>query len=499
MNPGSGHGGGAESDRTRVDSPAVRHARTRIVCTVGPACEDEQTLAAMLEAGASVLRINGAHAAPEDIPLWVERLRRASKRAKRVAAVLVDLPGTKIRVGRFKGRDSIPLEAGQVVRLFPGKTGGTTERIPVRSLTDLGAVPLDATVLLDDGQIRLLVTGREDKALRARVLEGGVLKAGKGIDFPGARLPTKVPTRKDRQLARAAVKAGADAVALSFVRTVSEVDNLRRLLAREGAPDMPVVVKIEREDAVEELHGILRHSHSALVARGDLGVDVGPERVPPLQKEIIEVARRVGRPAIVATEMLESMITKSRPTRAEASDVAGAVFDGADAVMLSAETAIGRHPVLAVETMARILRAAEAAPDAPYAGHHYLAPTSLPGRPDQHVVHAAVQLAEETDAQAIVVFTRTGSSAVRLSKERPRSPVFAYAPSDAICRRLALAWGVRPMRLPEVKGGTDAVVARVVRELRRTEKFSAGTRAVLVMGGARDPAGATTMIQLLTF
>jgi pyruvate kinase len=451
----------------------------------------------MIEAGADVMRVNGAHTPPDQIARWVTRVRQASEKAGRRASVLVDLPGTKIRVGTFAGRASIDLEPHQVVRLFPGKARGTPDRIPIRSLNDLSVVPLDVPVLLADGAIRLLVTGREGKALRARVIEGGELLAGKGVDFPGARLPTVVPTRQDGTLARAAVAARADGLALSFVRHADDVLRLRRLLKRERTEDMPIVVKIEREDAVENLHLILRHADAALVARGDLGVDVGPERVPPMQKQIIEAARRMGRPVIVATEMLESMVTRTRPTRAEASDVAGAVFEAADAVMLSAETAVGRHPVLAVETMARILSAAEADPGAPYAGHHHLAPASLPGRADQHVVHAAVTLARNTNAEAIVVFTRTGTSAVRLSKERPNSTIHAYATSEQICRRLTLAWGVRPKRLPSVEGGTDAIVARVRRELRRQDHLPRGSRAVLVMGAARDPAGATTMIQLL--
>ena len=475
----------------------MREPRTKIVSTVGPACEDGAVLVRMIEAGADVMRVNGAHTPPDLLATWVQRVRAASKRAGRRASVLVDLPGTKIRVGTFGGRASIMLEPHQVVRLFPGKTRGTPDRIPIRSLNDLGVVPLDATVLLADGAIRLLVTGREGKAVRARVIEGGELLAGKGVDFPGARLPTVVPTRQDGKLARAAVAAGADGLALSFVRHADDVLRLRRLLKREQAEDTPIVVKIEREDAVENLHAILRHADAALVARGDLGVDVGPERVPPLQKQIIEAGRRMGRPVIVATEMLESMVTKTRPTRAEASDVAGAVFEAADAVMLSAETAVGNHPVLAVETMARILSAAEADPGAPYAGHHYLAPTSIEGRADQHVVHAAVTLARRTKAEAIVVFTRTGTSAVRLSKERPNSTIHAYATSEEICRRLTLAWGVLPKRLPSVEGGTDAIVTRVRRELRRQEQLPRGARAVLVMGAARDPAGATTMIQLL--
>lgn len=470
--------------------------RTKIIATVGPACADETTLAQLIAGGADVFRVNGAHAKPEELPLWVEMVRNASRRARRPASVLVDLPGTKLRTGKFKG-GGITLAPGDKVALVPGRGGGDRRTIPIRSLSVFTGVKKGGQVLLADGQIRLTVTRVAEKRVSATVVDGGELVAGKGVDFPGARLATTVPTRQDRQLAKAAVAAGADCLALSFVREASDVVRLRRLLAKERAEHLPIVVKIEREDAVDGLDAILRKANGVMVARGDLGVDVGPERVPTLQKRIIEMATQYGRPVAVATEMLESMVANSRPTRAEAGDVANAVFEGADGVMLSAETAIGENPVLVVRTMARILAAAERDRHAPYAGSaHFQSPESVRGRPDQHVVHAAVYLAEETKADAIVVFTRTGASAFRLSKERPRAPVFAYTPTEEVCRRLTLAWGVKPRYLPMAEH-TDATVARVSEQLRRHEKFPAGSRAVLVMGAARDPAGTTTMIQLL--
>lgn len=471
--------------------------RTKILCTVGPSCADETVLAQLIAAGGDVFRVNGAHATPEELPAWVDLVRSASRRARSPASVMVDLPGTKLRTGGFKDGE-VELVQGAAVRVAPGRSGGTASFVPIRAIADLSAVKKGAEILLADGQIRLRVTSRDGKAVRTRVVDGGMITRNKGVDFPGSRLPTTVPTRRDRLLAKAAVAAGADALALSFVRQASDVVRLRRLLHNEGGADIPIVVKIEREDAVEELDSILTKASALMVARGDLGVDVGPERVPTLQKHIIETATRYGRPVIVATEMLESMINRSRPTRAEAGDVANAVFEGADGVMLSAETAIGQQPVLAVRTMARILAAAERDRHAPYAGTAgFERPASLRGRPDQHVVHSAVYLAEETKADAIVVFTRTGASAFRLSKERPRSPVYAYSPTEEVCRRLTFAWGVRPRWLPMAEG-TDAVVARVSDELRRRERLPQGSRAVLVMGAQRDPAGTTTMIQLLT-
>ncbi len=467
------------------------HARTRIVCTVGPASQDHDTLVGMLKAGADVFRVNGAHAAPDSIGPWVRRIRRAAREAACIPAVFVDLPGIKMRTGRFE--EPVELERGRRVALFPGKTGGSTTRIPVHPLPELASVKPGREVLLDDGRIRLRALRRKKGELVAVVEDGGLLDTGRGVAFPGSHLPTEVPTRRDRQIARAAIQAGADWLGLSFVRHPLDVGRLRALTEREGARRMPIAAKIERGDALASLDQILHRADAVMVARGDLGVDIGAERVPLVQKQIIEEALRVGRPVVVATEMLDSMQHRTRPTRAEASDVAGAVFEGADAVMLSAETAVGEHPVLAVETMERILRAAESDDHA----LHAVVPTSLPGRPDQHVVHAAVTLAEETQADAIVVFSRSGASAVRLSKERPRAPIYAFAPKDDVCRRLSLAWGVHPRRLPAGRS-TDAVVEKVLERLRTDGGLAPGARAVLVMGGAKDPAGATSLIKLLS-
>lgn len=476
----------------------MQGVRTKIVCTIGPACEDPAVLAGMLEAGADVLRVNGAHVAPRELAGWVRKIRGAARKVGASAAVMVDLPGIKIRTGGFETDEPVELTEGSRVRLVAGKSGGTATRIPIHPAPDLALVKPGREILLDDGRLRLRALRRQGDELLAAVEDGGTLRAGKGVAFPGTYLDIGVPTRRDRRLARAAVAARADWLALSFVQGPEDVKRLKDLLRREGARHVPVAAKIERVDALGALDAILEHADAAIVARGDLGVDASPERVPALQKQIIEAGRRAGRPVIVATEMLESMTHRRRPTRAEASDVAGAVFEGADALMLSGETAVGAHPVLVVETMDRILQAAEADAHTPYAGTGRLSPpTSRPGRPDQHVVRAAVLLAGETDARAIVVFTRTGQSAVRLSKERPRAAVHAFAPQAAVCRRLSLAWGVRPQRLPAGRG-TDAVVEHVLGRLREKEGLGTGDRAVLVMGSARDPAGTTTLIKLLT-
>jgi pyruvate kinase len=474
----------------------VNEPRTKIVCTVGPASESLPVLQGMVKAGADVFRVNGAHADEAAIPAWVGRIRKASEGAERPVAVLVDLPGTKLRLGALAGGVAIELRPGAELDLEVGTEPGTASRLPLRAVPFVGDVPVGASVLLGEGGVRFEVLRAYHDRLRVRVVEGGPVRSRMGVHFPGSAVGQAVPTERDRALARAAVDAGADLLGLSFVRSVDDVVRMKEALAGWGARQVPVVVKVERLEAVQGLDGILRRADAVIVARGDLGVDAGPERVPSLQRRILEGGRRAGRPVIVATEMLESMTKEPRPTRAEASDVAGAVFEGADAVMLSAETAIGVHPVRVVETMARILAAAEEDPSAPYAGRFLEPPAHRAGRPDQHVVRAAVDLARQTEAEALVVFTRSGVSAVRMSKERPEAPIHAFAPSDDVCRRLALAWGVVARRLPDADGGDD-VPDRVSAHLRRDVGLKPGSRAVLVMGSPTDPAGATTQIHLL--
>ena len=477
--------------------PCMEDLRTTIVATVGPACSRVEDLRALITAGADVLRINGSHTPLDEIGPWIRRIRRAANSVGSEVAALIDLPGTKVRVSSFAQGGSIRLEEGQRVSLVNKRSGGTSEVISIWPMPFLDQVQVGSRVLLADGRLELSVRDVTSSALDADVVTGGDLLAGKGVDFPGARLPTKVPTTRDRKIAGTALAAGADWVALSFVRDLSDVLRMQRWNERNGFEHTPVAAKIEREDAVEALDGILSKANCALVARGDLGVDVPPERVPSLQRRILDACRRRGRPSIVATEMLESMVERARPTRAEASDVAGAVYQGADGVMLSAETAVGKHPALAVATMARIVRVAESDEVTPYAGSPtFRSPALTPDRPDQQVVHAAVELAASVEADAIVVFTREGASAVRLSKERPRMPILAYAPDSVVTRRLAFAWGVKARRLPAGRT-TDAIERNLRRRLRDTEGFPPGARVVLVMGGANDPSGTTSLIKLL--
>lgn len=478
----------------------MNEPRTKIHCTCGPACRDVETLRAMIRAGADVFRVNGAHADGEEIAAWIGLVREASAAEGRAAGVLVDLPGPKFRVGALAADDGFVLAPGDLLRMDAGEEPGDGRRVPLREMAWFADVVPGGSVVVGDGGARLEVLSGDASGVELRAVDAVKVRGGIGVHFPGLALPTAVPTRRDRELLRAAVEAGADMISQSFVRTPDDMGRIRDLIRQHGGKRTLAIAKIERVDAVHAADAILAQADGALLGRGDLGIDAGVEAVPSLQKRVLEAGRRTGRPVVIATEMLESMIDSLRPTRAEASDVAGAVYEGADGVMLSAETAIGKHPVRVVETMAGILAAAEADPAAPYAGRaSWPALPARSGRPDQHVVRAAVGLACETGARAIIVFTRTGASAIRLSKERPQARIHAFAPSEEVCRLLTLAWGVRPADLPESRG-TDEVFQFVKAHMESSQVgLGEGDRAVLVMGSAKDPAGATTVIKLFTF
>jgi pyruvate kinase len=473
--------------------------RAKIVVTIGPASRAPGVLRDLLAAGADAFRVNGAHAPPESLAGLVRDLRRAARGLRREVAVLLDLPGVKVRIGRLPG-GSLEVTRGEELRLVPGARphgASLPLALPVPRAV-LAGLSVGAEILLADGNVVLeaLAVGKEGAT--CRVSAGGVLRDRTGIHVRGARHQGAVLLAADYRLAEAGVAAGVDAIAISFVRGPEDVRRLRRHLEARRLRMPVLVAKIERREAVDGLDAVLDAVDGIMVARGDLGLEYGPELVPGLQKRILEGAARRGRFAITATQMLETMTTATRPTRAEASDVANAVFDGSDAVMLSGETAVGTHPALVVATMSRILAAAEADPHCPYAGDpRHVFPVASPSRPDRLVVRSAVRLAQDAEAAAVVVFTRGGQSARRLAKERPRAPIYAFAYDPDVLRGLLLSWGVRPRRLTE-GAARGRVVAAVRGSLRRDGVLRPGDRAVLVMGAKDDPTDMTTLIRLMT-
>ncbi|SRR6266516_152190 len=450
--------------------------RTKVVATVGPASGNPVVLGAMLDAGVDVVRLNFSHGERADHLARLELVRRLAAERGRNVGVLADLQGPKIRVG-VVGAGGVALASGDDCELLAGAERAPAGVVPVvyeRLAADVG--PGDR-ILLDDGAIELRVRSVQGERVRCQVRCGGVVHSGKGVNLPGVRVSAPSLTAKDHADLIAAVGGGVDYVALSFVRRAADVLEAKQAIAALGG-DVPVVAKLERPEAVEQLQEILAVTDAVMVARGDLGVELAAEQVPPLQKEIIAHANAVGVPVITATQMLESMVASARPTRAEASDVANAIFDGTDAVMLSAESAIGAHPVEAVATMCRIAAAAEASPHL----NHPPPPTGGLLDVAATVCKAAVQVAADLHARAIVAFTESGATARFVSRFRPRARIVGLTPYEPVRRRMALYWGVEVPATVAPASDLLAMVAQADQRLCADGMAAPGDVVVLVAG-----------------
>src|SRR6266446_8962242 len=415
--------------------------RTKIVCTIGPASSSTDELDRLVAAGLDVARLNFSHGTHDEHADVVRRIREGEARWGRPVAILQDLQGPKIRLGTFGpgGGARVDLEPGRTFTLYARPVEGTAERASLTHPEYLKDLRPDDEIWMDDGMIQLRVEAVSPDEVRCRVVVGGRISDHKGLSLPRVTLPVSCLTPKDREDLRFGLRQGVDYIAVSFVRSAADIDEVRAFL-REEAADLPIVAKLERHEIVDNLPGILSKVDAVMVARGDLGVDVPIEDVPHIQKEIIRQARGAKVPAIVATQMLESMVTHIRPTRAEVSDVSTAIFDGADAVMLSAETATGRYPAEAVAVMARIAERAERA---------VLVDETRRRRPErvgvgfsEAISTAASAAGHALGARAIVAFTESGASARLISQARPDVPIIALTPFVEVRRRLALSWGV---------------------------------------------------------
>ncbi len=457
--------------------------RTKIVCTIGPATSSEERLEQLIRAGMNVARVNFSHGTQPEHALVIERIRTTSARLGHAIAILQDLQGPKIRTGTLEGGQPVLLVDGARVTITTRDVEGNAETIS----TTYQQLPQDVKegdrILLDDGLLELRVLGFDATEVECLVVHGGPLKEHKGINLPGVAVSAPALTEKDRDDLKFGVSQGVDYVALSFVRRPEDVLEARALIRQlqvekvgeRAQVSIPLIAKLEKPEAVARLDEILDVVDGVMVARGDLGVEMPPEKVPLIQKRIIAACNDRGLPVITATQMLESMITHPRPTRAEASDVANAIFDGTDALMLSAETATGSYPIEAVQMMVRIAQETEADPrSARQPQCQYLTPAHA-------VSHAARALAEEASVQAIVVFTRSGASAHLISTDRPRTPILAYTPSEYVYRQLALWWGVWPHRI-DLQETTEELIARVDHRLQEDNLVSRGEH-VVIMGG----------------
>jgi pyruvate kinase len=414
--------------------------RAKILATLGPASREPAVLEALLAAGANAVRINMSHGAQEEHAESIRRARAAAARLKRPVSVLVDLSGPKIRTGVLKGGQAVQLESNALFTLTTRSVVGDAREVSTNYAGLARDVKPGARILLDDGAIELVVESTNDTDVVTRVLNGGTLSERKGINLPGIALPIPSLTDKDRRDLQWAVREGADYIALSFVRRAEDCLEAKSLIKAAGG-NQPLVAKIEKAEAIDHLDEVIEAADGAMVARGDLGVETSVELVPVYQKRIIAAANKREKVVITATQMLQSMITEPRPTRAEASDVANAVWDGTDAVMLSAETAAGKYPVLSVATMARIIESAETGTPSSGFDVSQIAGRQS-GRVSRALCEAAAFAAEEIGAHTIAVITASGLMAHRLSTLRPAQRIIALTPDRHVRDMLSLVWGV---------------------------------------------------------
>ncbi|MDR3687620.1 MAG: pyruvate kinase [Coriobacteriia bacterium] len=458
--------------------------RTKIIATVGPSTDNPETLEAVLFAGVDVVRLNAAHSGPEALAKRLAAVRAAEQRIGRHVGVLVDLPGPKIRVGDVS--PGTVLERGQSFTLEGEECVGDTKHacITYNGLAD-DVHPGDR-LLLDDGRLELAITGISGRDVLTRVEVGGPLLSNKGVNAPGVTLGVDSITDYDREIVDWVRHADVDFVGQSFVRSAADVTALRELL---GPSNVPIVAKIEKFEAVEDLCAVLAVADAVMVARGDLGVETSPEAVPVLQRRIIAEARKAGKPVVVATQMLDSMTTAPRPTRAEASDVANAIFDRADAVMLSGETAVGEYPLEAVETMARIASAAEDA----VAGGGWDRSDGQTQSVQEAVSAAVCDLASDLRLTAIVPITQSGATARAVAKHRPDAPIAAATTQLQTARQLGIVWGVRSVVVPFAEDN-DTLLDEVCEAMKANGVARSGEKIALTAGRAANAPGGTDFI-----
>jgi pyruvate kinase len=462
--------------------------RAKIVATIGPATDTEESLEALLAAGVDVVRLNFSHGTHDQHARRLGMVRTIAERLNRPIAVMLDLQGPKIRTGTLEGGQPVTLKRGQSFAITTDDVQGTAECVS----TTYPGLPADCrvgdTVLVDDGRIKLIVTNTDPTTVTFQVVDGGILKEHKGINLPGVAVSAPALSEKDEEDLAFGLDLGVDLVALSFVRAANDLHQARAFMAQHGRT-VPLISKLEKPQAIDHLDAILAASDGVMVARGDLGVELPPEDVPPLQKTIIRKANRRGIPVITATQMLESMIEEAVPTRAEASDVANSIWDGTDAVMLSGETAVGKHPVEAVEMMHRIVVRAEATMPREEAEDR--------GRVGQAqaICRAATGLADDLKVAAIAAFTRTGRTGQLLSTERPRVPIYVFTSEEQVYRRLALWWGVTPIheRFPT---DSDGMIREIEGSLLARQALVPGDLAVVVGALPFRPGAHTNFVKL---
>lgn len=468
----------------------MNHRRAKIVCTLGPSSSDPRMIDRLVAAGMDVARLNFSHGAHPQHASRIAAVRQAARKHERPVGILGDLQGPKIRTGLLEHGRGVRLRSGQAFTITTRNGAGNAEGVSTTFLALPESVAKGDRILLSDGEIALRVQSTQGRDVLCRVENGGALGEHQGINLPGVKLKIPALTRKDREDLKFALEAGVDFIALSFVRTAADVRACQKAI-RLGGKNTPVIAKLEKPEAIDHLDEILSAADGVMVARGDLGAEMSPERVPVVQKQVILRARNALVPVITATQMLDSMQKNPRPTRAEASDVANAIFDGSDALMLSGETAAGAYPIESVEMMDRIIREAEAN-------------ISDPPRParfaELHIAEAIAEAtchaAEELRLRVVAVFTETGFSARLVSKYRPPVPIVAFSPATQTRRRLSLLWGVLPRSIADVHAVDELAKAAEAR-LKAERLVKRGDIVAIVAGTPIGERGTTNLLRLI--
>lgn len=463
--------------------------QTKIVVTLGPASNTESVIRALVKAGANVFRLNFSHGEHKDHAARVKIIRKLEKELGRPLGIMADLQGPKLRIGKF-AKGKIALKEGQKFRFDLSNAPGNEKRVSLPHPEVLKVLKKDSLIFLDDGKVRARIVKKGKDFVEAEIRSGVELSDRKGLNVPGVLIPIPALTAKDKKDLAAALKMGVDWVAQSFVQTPGDVKQTRKLIKGRAA----LMVKLEKPSALTKLAEIIALSDGVMLARGDLGVEIKPEEVPAVQKRVVRMVRDTGKPVVVATQMLESMITNPRPTRAEASDVATAVYDGADAVMLSAETAAGKYALQAVEIMDRICRTTEE--DETYAQMMSRYHPDTLADPSDAITTAAYYVAQDVGAKAIVTYTMSGSTALRMARQRPYIPVLCLTPKLSVARRMAMSYGVHAVCAPELQGNFSGPVPHACRLLQSQGLARKGQLFVLTAGVPFGTPGSTNILRI---
>lgn len=466
-----------------------RLKKTKILCTIGPSSRSQEVLREMIKAGMDVARVNFSHGNSEEHIEVMGRLRRLSRALGRPVAIMQDLGGPKIRVGEVRP-EPVFLKKGDTVTIVSKKIIGNSHSLSVNYPWLPQKVKPGASILINDGAIRLRAISSSKKEMRCRVLQGGLLSSHKGVNLPDTRLDIEALTEKDKRDILLGLKEGVDIIALSFVRNARDIQKARGFISSRGG-DVPIIAKIERRQALENLEEIMEEADGVMVARGDLGVETELEEVPLLQKKIIRACNLLGKPVITATQMLESMIKNPSPTRAEATDVANAVLDGTDALMLSGETAVGSYPVEALEAMIRIAYKMEGTTEL---GRLLKDELIREDTISDAVTHGACQAAIDLGAVAIIACTRTGKTARLVARYRPPCPIIAATPFQKVVNQLCLTWGVYPVRMKEVRD-TDEMIKEAEKAALGTGLVKKGDKVVVTARHPFTQRGVTNLMK----